>query len=312
MMKALSEENSANAIITESIDSKIRPNRLPTARPPIEITPANRDYPGHLVGRDREDVEQIEQNVQRHHQNAAQDQRARKVPLRILDLGADVGRGVPTAVAEHDPHQRQAGGLQAREVEIDAPALGQMFEAPATHGKAGDDQPHDEADLQHGQHVLHPGAELEPAVVDAHEDGDDQDGVELLQQRRLDRRLGHSEAGQSRKGPGQVFHDADRRSRDRRREPGEERDPAGQKAEQRVVQAREKNVLAAGFGDRRAELAIAQRPTQRDDPAADPQGDHQPGVTEILHQQTRSREDAGTDHVGDDDTRHREQPEPAP
>ena len=114
---------------------------------------------------------------------------------------------------------------------------------------------------------------------------------------------------QAGEGPGQVLGEADGRGGDGRGEADEERDPAGEEAEDGVVEAGEEGVLAAGVRDGGPELAVAQGAAEGDQAADEPEGEHDDGLVEVLHQQARRREDAGADHVGDDDVGEREEPE---
>ena len=131
-----------------------------------------------------------------------------------------------------------------------------MAEAALADGEAGRDQADDEQDLETRQGVLDAGPGLEAAGVEEGEGGDDDDGVELFHDRRF--RGPGEEAGMEKpgEGPGQVLGEADGRRGDGRGEADEERDPAGEEAEDGMVEAREESVFAAGLGEGGPELAV--------------------------------------------------------
>ena len=79
------------------------------------------------------------------------------------------------------------------------------------------------------------------------------------------------EAGE---GPGQVLREADGRGGDRRREADEEGDPAGEEAEDGMVEPREEGVFAAGLREGGAELAVAQGAAEGDQAADEPEAQH--------------------------------------
>jgi hypothetical protein len=62
-------------------------------------------------------------------------------------------------------------------------------------------------------------------------------------------------------------------------------------------------------GEGGPELTVAQGSAQGDEAADEPEGQHDDGLVEVFHQEARGREDAGADHVGDDDVGQGEKPE---
>ena len=138
--------------------------------------------------------------------------------------------------------------LQAAEIEPEGRRGREVAEAPLADGEPGGDEADDEQDLQAGQGVLDPGAGLEAAGVEEGEGGDDQDGVELLHDRRLGGAADDARMEEAGEGPGQVLREADGRRGDGRGEADEERDPAGEEAEDGMVEPREEGVFPAGLG----------------------------------------------------------------
>ena len=99
------------------------------------------------------------------------------------------------------------------------------------------------------------------------------------------------------------------RRRDRGGEPDQEGDPAGHEPDRRVKHPGQVVVLAAAAREDDPGLGIGQGAEQGDQAAQGPQHQQSQARGHPGHLEAQAGEDAGPDHVGDDQRRGRRQPE---
>ena len=93
--------------------------------------------------------------------------------------------------------------------------------------------------------------------------------------------------------------------RNRRPEPGRERRPTRQESPQRTVRLAKVNVLTADARHGRTEFAVTDGAQQRKHAAGKPDRHDPTGMPDVAGHEPGRTEDAGADHVGNDDTRRR-------
>ena len=83
----------------------------------------------------------------------------------------------------------------------------------------------------------------------------------------------------------------------------QERSPAEQERDQRMVRLAQIGVLPAGLREERRELRERERSCERDPSADEPRRENESGGREPLRNDRRDDEDAGADDAADDDHR---------
>jgi hypothetical protein len=140
------------------------------------------------------------------------------------------------------------------------------------------------------------GAERDTAIVDGGHGGDERD-AHGLSKRRSDGEEVAEVGGEVDRQPGNGGGDHD-----------EEIGPPAEEGEQRAVRLAQKNVLAAGGGDHRAELGVGECAEKRKHSGEDPNGDDPGRGRQAARHQVRDQEDAGADDGADDDGDRIEEP----
>ena len=174
--------------------------------------------------------DEVEQEVERRHDEGSADQRKRDAARGISDLAGHVDRGVPARVGVGHVDQRhrewrreQRAQITRLRPEVDGLGRGQK--------QRPNDESGDEQELERREEALEPAAHADAVEVHA------------------GNRQHSDEGGGGRVGPGenarQVLSQRHRGGRDRRRESDRDGDPAGQKPDSGVVDARQILVLAA-------------------------------------------------------------------
>ena len=262
---------------------------------------------GALHGCERQDVEVggVDEEIHQHHTQGAENECARDVALRVAHFLAHHGQVVPAVVSPQRRHQRHPEGAEG------AHAFGRGEEGlEGRRGCVSEDegqrrQRQDDGYFHHGEHSLHRAAQDDAQVVD---DGQADDGGE-----RNHLRAGERPGGETQRQPQHLLMQRAEEVAQEKREGGgdggdgagladDERFPPVEVAPERPVGAPEENVLAPRLRHGRAQLGVAQRAGQREQPAHDPDQEDQ---SDRIHlpcdgggHQENSRADDGAGHDG--------------
>ena len=234
-------------------------------------------------------IGRVDGEVEGDAQDRAEGERAAERLLRIAHLARDVRRRVPPAVREEHRDERggdPAGGVPRYE-EGSEPARPRVVDEGAEGEEAGEDR-----ELHDGEDVLGPLAGSKTHGVD-HCERDDGRGAHragrpapLPSEHRRDRRA-----------------EACREGRDRARERDPEARPPAEKAEGRAVGLSQVHVLAAGAREEAPELAVAQRPGQRDGATEEPRREERGRRMHGRRNEAADEEDPRADDAADDNQR---------
>ncbi|VTR64359.1 hypothetical protein DESC_180072 [Desulfosarcina cetonica] len=115
------------------------------------------------------EVDEIQQQIEDHHDSRASEQRKRDVALRVGDLRTQVSGGIPSAIGKGDENQGN-GKLLRRP--CDRRRSREMGRTALAYDKPGADEGDDQDQLEHGQPVLHAAAHAQTVVMDHGEDQD--------------------------------------------------------------------------------------------------------------------------------------------
>jgi hypothetical protein len=210
----------------------------------------------------------------------------------ILDLSGAVGRRFPALVGPERGDEPDPEGPEQAEVERPGRRLDEVRRVPPALGEEedGDDDESDRGRLDVGQQVLEPGAPADAHVVDGPEEGDEARRDELLLE------PGHlDEPGQDVVGEGHGQGGRGAGIDDQEERPPEE------ERQERPVGLPEIDVNAAGFGHGGAELGEGQGPEEAEQPAHDPDRQHEEGRGQDRRDLRRRQEDPRADDPADDD-----------
>ena len=257
--------------------------------------------PGHLAERQQIEIRGVDEQVDRDDPSGPYDQRPRQVPLRVPHLAAHEREIAPAVVRPQHRDQRQA-----EQAGRDRSRRGRKMRPVALpHEKRQEDEHHQRAVLGAGGEIQDERAPAHAVVIQGRRDRDGRRGDVVHQSRILEERRVPADRAQQVLGK-RRGNRAERRGPDQHQlgPPEEERrQPAETLADVHVHPARARK--------HRRELRVRERAAQREQPAQNPDQEHERRLGHAAGDHRRCAKDAAADGRAHQHRDGTPQPEPA-